>query len=163
MTITSIGMPKDMLKSRDYFGKKLTKPALQKAVEFWHDKFMPTHFRPGAANKYKYRPRKTKTIIRKNRLAAKGLPEARLPLIWSGATKRQISRMIRVTGTAKTASGRMSGPRYIHMYSKGGDRPYLAGEITAVTKKEANELAKLIENEMTQKIQTDTTRTVERV
>jgi len=163
ITITSIGMPKDMFKTRDVMGQKLTKPVLQAAVAVWHEKMLPEHFKAHAANRYHYRSRKASTKKKKARAAARGNSEARLPLVYSGRLKREVTRMVRVTGTAKKATANMSGPRYVHMYSKGGDRPFLAGELTATTAAERDELVKFVDAEMTRRMNEDDSKTVTRV
>jgi len=161
VTITSVGMPKDMLKTRDDFGKKLTIPALQEAIKYWYDKMLGRHFRTGAAAKYGYKRRAIKTIKRKEGFAKLGNPDARLPLIMSGRMKREVTRMIRVSGTGKRAHGVMTGPMQLSI--KRSNYPDLAGEIAAVTQAEAQELANLVAEIIVRKINSDKTTTVTRI
>ncbi|MBI9016896.1 MAG: hypothetical protein JEZ07_06500 [Phycisphaerae bacterium] len=159
-TIVSIGMPAEMFKQRDSFGKKLVKPALITAAEYWQKRILPWHFKPSAAKKYNYRKRTEKTIKKKERLARRN-PDAKLPLIESGATRRQLNRMVRIAGTSKKVTAYLSGPSYVHMYSKGGG-VYLAGEITATIDKEAEKLAGIVDTFITQRLNRDTTKKVTR-
>jgi len=162
ITITSIGMPRDWLKTSDDMGKKIVKPVLQTLVNYWHTKFLPRHFRTGAFAKYNYKPRTARYLKRKQRMAEHGNYQARLPLVFTGALKSQVSRMISISGTGKKATGRMSAPRYIYMYGKGGNHPYLAGEVTTVSPDEAEKLTKLADDMMSKAMRDRTETTVTR-
>ncbi len=155
VTTVSVGMPKDMFRSRDEFGKKLTKPALQDGVMHWHKKFLPRHFRSGAAEKYGYDKRKKKTLQRKRRLAERGNADARLPLVMTGRTRNKTRRMIQVSGTNKRARGRMQAPYYM--------TDQLINEITAVTQQEVDKTAKVVGESMRSRMYASRTRTVKRV
>lgn len=157
--IISIGMPKDWLKSRNDFGDKIIKGVLQQLAKEWHNRFLPQHFVAGAAQRYNYKARTIAYKKRKERVAATRNPEARLPLVWSGDLKRQTVRMAILSGTAKKATARMQAPRYVHMYAKGGNHPHIAGELTRVTRDEADILAKMAEALMTAELnnRTETT------
>lgn len=154
--IKYIGTPREWLKRG--FAAKFLKPVLQNAVKLWHDKMLPRHFEAGAAQKYGYLPRAASTIKRKLRATgARGLsPDARLPLIWTGRLKREVTRMIRVSGTGKRGRGSMTGPPWLSY------RPHLAKEVTAVTRKEAEEMAKYIKHLVVHHLNNDRTTTTVR-
>ena len=160
--ITSIGMPKDLLKGKDALGQRIFKPALLAGAEHWVDSMLPRHFEPHAANRYHYQQRKPGTIRKKSRQAAR-FPDARLPLVFSGKLRREISRMARYSGSNRKVTAYLSGPRYVHMYSKGDNHPFLAGELTTTTNAERQELAKVSENEAIRLLNSDKTKSVRTV
>ncbi len=134
-------MPADILKAKDDFGDKLTRPAMLEAIELWHNKFLPGHFRPGASQKYNYSKRAISTMNRKEGIARTGRRDALLPLVHSGRMRREVSRVIRVSAlkTGKRAHGVMSGPRQLSIRRPG--YPDLQRELTAITREEAQQLA----------------------
>lgn len=101
--VTDTNGPKIMAKNLN--------PALQEAlregVKFWHRTLAPGHFRMGAAGKYGYAKRNRKAYLRRWPEKA-GKPD----LVFRGILKMQILGSIRVSGTAKLASGRLHGPPY---------------------------------------------------
>jgi len=158
--VTSIGMPSVLLKARDGFGQKIVKPVLQELVAYWHANFLPRHFQPGAAAKYGYQKRKPATWRRKRRAAAAGNAEAMLPLIMRGDTKRQVSRAIRISGTAKSATGRMQAPRVVTHTLRAG-LPNYAQEITTVSADEQRGLARLCRNMIIERMNANQEKTTE--
>jgi len=144
MKITSVGMPTEILS-----GRGLAAPirlALTEAIEVWHGKMLPRHFRGGAAERYGYRPRKAATVKRKYRFAAAtGNYEARLPLVWTGRLRRMVTSAVCVTTSRAKGRGHLRAPGYAHMYSRGGNRPYLAGEVLTVIDDEAEALGRVVE------------------
>jgi hypothetical protein len=88
---------------------------------------------------------------------ARGLaPDARLPLIWTGRLRREVTRAVRVSGTGKKGRGSMSGPPWLSY------RPHLAKEITAVAREEAEELADYVKHQVELLMKYDKTKTVRR-
>lgn len=162
-TITSIGMPADWIKGRNGL-RAMTRQALQQTIAYWHKYQLPGHFKAGAKRRYDYRQREESTMIRKQRYARKtGRSEARYYLVWSGRLRREVSRSIRISGTGKRARGIIRGPRYLYMYSKGGDRPFLGGEITAVDASDVQELVSFLDKKMTRAIQSNRQKTTRQV
>lgn len=159
--------------------KSAVKAANIDAVEEWHEEYLPVHFTSSAPRKYRYAKRvgEGEPETRVSRYTIPGNFRVRhsarnnayywrkkrqkghtLPLVWSGRSKREMIRRIRVTGTSKSASGTMYPPRYFYMYQKpgvyrvkGGDgkrerviyrQPIdKADEATRITREEARSLA----------------------
>ncbi len=77
-------------------------------VRHWHSKFMPAHFRRGAARVYSYKRRGPTYARQKSR-------RGKLPLMWKGTTKAQARALFHVTGTATRVRGKFILPSYIRM------------------------------------------------
>lgn len=142
------------MKSVDEFGKRIAKPVLQEAVDYWHSNFMPKHFEPGAPQRYGYRGRTPKYLKAKYRAALRGKPQARNPLTFSGKMREMVTQMITISGTNKKAVGTMKGPQYLYMYSLSGlggvsTRPNMGLELTTVTREESDKIAAFIKKRMT--------------
>jgi len=138
------GSPRGMVKQF----RRLVKEGLINLVSnFWHQQVLPGHFKPEAKRKYKYAPRDLKYTRRK----AKRKPMAG-PLEFSGRSKRMLTRTIRVSGTAKKATGAMQAPRYFWMTPK--NHPDKPAEVTAVTKRETLTMAKMLNSRVTKRLNT---------
>jgi len=135
------GSPKGMVKEF----RQLVKAGLFWLIRNWHRETLPGHFKKEAERKYKYMGRTPKY----SRYKAKRRPMAG-PLEFSGRSKRELTRKIRVSGTAKKASGAMTAPRYFWMTPAG--HPNKPEEITAVTKKETLDMAKKLNERVTKQL-----------
>ena len=140
--------------------KKDLRPAAKAALaaigELWHDRILPGHFTEKAKAKYKYRKRGKVHTDRKRRLYGH-----EKPLVFSGEMQRDVTRMARITSTARGARVAMSGPRYLYAYRKDYNQPDKAAEIIAVTAQEANHLAEEMDRLMTERLNKNAeTRTV---
>jgi len=122
------------------------KASLAVVGETWHDKTLPEHFKPAAAGRYKYRDRTETYRKRKRRVHG----HAR-PLEYSGEMKRQVLRMARVTSTGRGARVALKGPRYLYAYRKAG-QPDKAAELIAVTPAEAEDMAQVLDREITARL-----------
>lgn len=158
--VTKIGMPSGLLKARDGMGQKIIKPVLQELVMFWHREMLPRHFKAGASRRYNFAQRKAGTWARKRRAVAAGKPDAMLPLVLRGDTRDMVSRAIRVSGTAKSATGRMAAPRVVTHAVRAG-RPNLAAEITTVSPDEQRTLARMAADMIAARMNQNTDRQVE--
>ena len=154
--ILSIGMPREILKGRGM--RKYIKETMLEVGKYWHEKMLPRHFEPGAANRYKYKKRTIKHIKTENRMVRAGrLPaEAVLPLVYTGKTRRQAKRA-EYGGTAKKFSVKLRLSNIYKRFSK-GKPSYLPAEITKVTHAEEKILAKVFEGIMAGKLNRDKTR-----
>jgi hypothetical protein len=160
-TIISIGMPADWLKRGGF--TPMVKAVLQEAISYWHKNLLPGHFERTAKDRYHYRQRQESTMRRKIGYAHKsGRHEATNYLVWSGQLRREVSRAIRISGSGKRATGAMTGPRYLYMYAKGGDRLFLGGEIGATDRKDMHQLVKIFDRDMTRAIEENRETTVKR-
>lgn len=122
---------------------KLSKHILQDLISWWHRRMFPGHFERSAHAKYGYQSRDRKYVMKK----LKRFKQA-IDLIKTGEMQRDLTTMIRISGTAKKGRGTMTGPRYLSMIRRDPTRPHLAAELLAVTKAEEMKLAKRYEEDM---------------
>lgn len=150
-------MPVEIRGSINYVGspdhtakifRPILKEELQNVIRFWHKDMLPNHFTTTAVNRYGYQKRSKKYMIRKARKF--GHQRA---LVFSGEMERQVTRMIRVSGSSKRARGRLSGPRYLFAYRKDVGQPDKAADLTAVTQEEVLTMAKFLDQKMTKRLQ----------
>jgi len=127
--------------------KAEVKAGLAEVGDHWHGSILPGHFDRGAANKYKYKRRSRKYNERKLRRRGH-----KIPLVDTGQMARMVKRMARVTSTSKGARVALKGPRYLHQYRKDFGQPDKAAEIIKVTAKEAGDLARLLDEIVTKKL-----------
>lgn len=130
------GSPAGML--REF--RQLVKVGLFELINNWHTQIMPHHFEPAAKERYKYDPRTVNYL----RYKKKRYPMAG-PLEFSGESKRQLMRMVRVSGSSKRASGTMNAPPYFWMRPAG--HPNKGRELVQTTVDEVMAMAKRL-NEM---------------
>jgi len=141
-TVVIEGSPRGMVKQF----RQLVKEGLVNLIKnYWHREILPGHFKPEAKQRYKYAPRSIKYL----RYKAKRRPMAG-PLEFSGKSKRQLTRTIRVSGTSKKATGAMTAPGYFWMTPKG--HPNKAEEATKVTKKETLAMAEMLNDRVTKRL-----------
>lgn len=125
--------------------RPIVKEVLQETVEEWHDNVLPSHFKPSARTRYKYRPRSLKYKKRKQRQRFHDNS-----LEFTGEMKRKTVRQARITGSAKSARATMLAPWYATKNFRGKDT--YADEMTAVTPSEANKMAKKLSEEIPKKL-----------
>jgi len=136
------GSPKGMAKQF----RQLVKEGLVNIIRnYWFQQILPDHFKPEAKQRYKYEPRSVKYL----RYKRKKRPMAG-PLEFSGRSKRELTRKIRVRGTAKKASGAMSAPRYFFMTPAG--QPNKPRELLQTTKDEVLKMANMLNNRVTKRL-----------
>lgn len=109
----------------------------------WNKKIKGRHFRSGAATKYGYKPRTAAWMRRKLRSPIRA-PDARLPLIYTGALKRQVLRSRNIKAFPTRATVDLQTPPYVksrpNPNGRGRNRPNMGQEITAITADEIHEL-----------------------
>ena len=119
---------------------RAVKAANQGTIAEWHRRYLKSHFTSQAFHRYAatYTPRSRQY----NRWKLRKLGH-RKPLVKTGATQRSTRMSIRLTGTSKSAKGRMHAPWYINVnrHRRDGRRPMKNEEITAVTASEIQTLA----------------------
>ena len=144
---------------------KELRPAIKRAnfrvIHRWHRQFMLIHFTERAKRRYKYQARSGEALpeftvnpdtgrtvrSRKYHWIKKRRKGHTKPLVWSGDARRYARRQIKVTGTAKRATGTMKLPGYFYKYRKGPTtegRPPIdkADELTRTILTEIRQLAK---------------------
>ena len=131
-----IGGPKAMKASL----RPIVKEALQDMGALWHRRYLPQHFRPGAASKYGYQPRSAAYMKRKA-----SRKRHQRPLEFSGDYKREVSRKAVLSGTSKRVRVVMDvGPAwYATRTWKTRRAPDIPAETTATTPTEVKRLARI--------------------
>jgi len=125
--------------------RPIIKKALAEVVEEWHEETLPGHFTERGRRRYKYRARR-KSYARTKR-SNYGHND---PLVKTGTLRRQAKRMVRTTGSSKSAKANMTVPWYATKRFGGRD-PY-ADEMTAVTLSESRAMAKKLKNKIDKKL-----------
>jgi len=129
--------------------REASKDAWLAAGAFWHETILPKHFEPQAGPEYGYAFRTRKYL--KQKLTAKG--HAR-PLVYKGELERAVKRMRDLTGSRARGDDeggvnvKLSGPRYLHQRQQPG-QPNLAAELSAVSKRDADAIAEVIDQRVT--------------
>ena len=144
LTVTYRG-PGDMqLKKREF--APAVKNALQSMLlDVWHPDFLPFHFELAAYSRYKAvapelfrrrysRPRKGETAF------------VRRPLTWTGELKRNVTRVLRVSGTSKRVRGIMPGSQKANF----GTHHNMVEELRIVNKTEAKVMAHHVDKRVTE-------------
>ena len=138
--ITEKGSPRQHAKEL----RRARKIAYAEAAEYWHRRLLPKHFTTGAEERYGYQPRTEGYKYRKAR--AKGHTR---PLVWSGETRRMVMRSASISTTAKGATVKMRGPKYLYAYHKNRWEPHKAEELTFTTKGEIHRMGQLVDRKVT--------------
>lgn len=152
--VTLIGAPQHH--KRDF--PKVMKASLADLVRFWHKKHLKSHFRKGAAQKYKYRKRSAEYLQTKRRKYGHTQP-----LVATGLTRKQVGRFIFPKGTSKSVRGTMHAPWYVRMVPKTRKAPAMGKEITATAPDEYAGMAKRLETTVVEGLRNIKTREVIRL
>jgi len=87
--------------------------------KLWLEKFLPDHFTPGAAAKYRHQPRTRLYIVKKARRLARGRGNAdaqrlgAVDLVFSGRMYRELTQNAQVIAYPGRATIKMVGPYYL--------------------------------------------------
>jgi hypothetical protein len=129
--------------------RKYIRAALRLALFEWHDRFFRNHFNEGAFFRYAevYKRRRTKGRRREN----KNTPNVR-----TGRMRRMLDQSFRVEGSITEMRGVMTGPPYTDVTRPG--QPNKAEEITFVSQSEQRILARDMERQLAELLNTDTTK-----
>jgi len=128
------------------FNAKL-KQVLQDAIRLWHAGMLPHHFGTLAQVQARYPGVYEKRTAKYMRRKAKKYKHQRM-LDFTGQTRIQVTRAIRISGTSKGASGRMTGANRGLNFRR-TDQPDMRAELLTVNQQEADELARYVDAEMT--------------
>ena len=111
---------------------------------WWHEKILPGHFKEGAGRVYSvYEPREPSTVKRKRRRFGHNRPN-----VYTGELMHQVLRTEDVRPTSKGASVVLHGPSYLYKRWATGTRMSRVKkhlELTAITKKEARQMARIMD------------------
>ena len=121
--------------------------ALAQAMGEWHGKTLPKHFQPSAGGRYHYKPRTAAWNKHKRKKVGHNNP-----LVYSGDLKRQVTRLIEIKTlrTKPKATGRMRGPRYLHMKPSANYRHNYAAELLRMTHAETHAIARRVDQLVTE-------------
>ena len=120
---------------------RMRREAMKRAGAYWQQKMLPKHFQPGAIRTYGM---KRRTAAYQKRKKAKGIRHA---VVWSGQLKSLMLRRQIVRAFPTRATINIPGPSYLSMRPK-GNRPNLGEEVTAVIKRDEDELTKIHDQEL---------------
>jgi hypothetical protein len=138
--------------------RDITRDSYRAVGQYWVDNMLQRHFEPGAAERYRYQFRSRAYRIRKDRAFAAGKPMSKggapviagsnQPNVLTGYMRREMSRSIVIRGFPTRATVIMYGPNYLttRFYKKA--QPDKPKELTTVTDGERRELAKVLEQEI---------------
>lgn len=138
---------------REWVG--ISKSAWEKVGERWHEKILPRHFEKSAPSVYGYAPRSSRYM--KAKATAKGHQR---PLVYKGDLERAVERQrdvssVRARGDDVGAVNvKLSGPRYLHQRPQ-ARQPNLAAELSAVSERDADELAEVLGDFVTDELGKD--------
>lgn len=109
----------------------------------WHRRFLPMHFRSGAASKYGYKRRSKRYITRKVKKVGTAAP-----LYFTGLLRRQVRRTPRQSGTAKRGRIAMTVPWYAGLKIRTRNAPDIRAEILKIVRSEENRLVRAMETKL---------------
>lgn len=126
--------------------RRVTKAAHEAEGRLFVERFLPQHFRSGAASKYGYRPRRPRTIERKQALAKLGKVEGRgqIPLVWSGLFKASMLSHRLLRGYPTRVRIDFNAPRYAPARQRTSKQPHMSDEALRVTPAERQELGEVL-------------------
>ena len=123
----------------------IVKEGMREILDFWHNKYLPKHFTKAGAREYKYEDRSSTHMKKKIKYYRHADP-----LVYTGDMKKMLKQMLFISGTAKKATGKMRGPKYLH--TKGRNQPDKADEITRISRPEIQIFAQRMDKHITKKI-----------
>ncbi len=112
----------------------------------WHADFLPLHFEPFSASKYRYQPRTPRYLTRK---ATKAQRDPRIKKggkvanVYTGLLEESMKRFADIKAYPSRVSVRMRGPRYITMRRYQSNQPDKAAEILTIIDSERRTLIKV--------------------
>lgn len=112
-------------------------------VRYWHERILKKHFSPSAPGRYGYKQRSRGYLARK-RKSKPGAPD----LVWSGLTRRQVTRAIFIRTRGTRAVGVMIVPSYVRIRPRQRNAPNLANELLATTPQEVQEIGEFIKQRL---------------
>ena len=124
--------------------RDILKKAHEDVGDYWHEKMLPKHFKPGASQKYKHAARTPGYLKKKERLAARGTVKRvsgqLQDNVFTGRMRADLKRSRIVRGYPSRTTITMHGPRYVTMRVHKSNQPDKAKEITTITPEEEQEL-----------------------
>lgn len=138
--------------------RDICKKANADVGEYWLKKYLLGHFRPGAAEKYKYRPRSESYLKNKKRLSGKWfvakVSGQIVDNVFTGKMRAAVRKNRLTRGFPTRVTVTMFGPKYLTTRFRNVDQPNKPAEITAVTPDEENDLAEYASKRMAHYLRT---------
>ena len=125
----------------------ILKEEMRGLIDFWHENYLKKHFTKAGARDYKYKDRSEGHMKKKIKYFRHADP-----LVFTGDMKRMLLRRIAISGTAKKATGRLTGPRYLYQYRKDYNQPHKAEEVTRTTQPEVLIFARRLDKKITKRV-----------
>ena len=104
MVLEEKGTPRQLISK---LRTRILKAALERGGDYWHDRILPRHFRPGARHKYGHRRRSKSYQRKKEKIFRHNIDN-----VWTGRMMDQVTSGRWLSGTAKRITVRMSVPWY---------------------------------------------------
>jgi len=122
----------------------------------WQRRFLPVHFKRGAAQRYKYQRRRPGYQRRKRYYGRVGrddqgqsvVKRGRVDLVYSGTFERLVTRPQIVRGYPSRCTIRIAGPRHVTMRPKDPRKPHMAAEALEVHRNEQRVLTERMAERM---------------
>lgn len=136
--------------------REMTRAGHQAQGKLWHSKHLPDHFRPGAAERYRHKPRTQKYLEQKRKLAnrRKVRRGGKMDNVFTGHLEQMMRTAAEVRAFPTRVSITMTGPRYITMRPYKSNQPDKAKELTTVTHAQERELARIMDRVVTEELKT---------
>lgn len=122
----------------------------------WVQQFLPLHFKPFSATKYKYRRRSPNYLARKERDADAGridASHANLPLVRTGNMRDVVLHIAYVKPFPSRVRIDLNGPDYLRMRPRTFKLPDMAKEIFTVLPSEQRTLEATLDRKVTEGIE----------
>lgn len=134
---------------------KMKAAAHHKAAAYWRQHFFPKHFQSSARTRYGYQARGRGYLIKKQRMAAKGLiPSPPTDEVFTGAMKQSLLASATIRSYPTRAAVTMTGPRYALMRPYKSGQPNKGDELTRVTPDELTKLEQVLQAEGERQLKT---------
>lgn len=129
--------------------KKELRPAAERGLreigEFWHQEYLPLHFRSFARHRYNYEKRSPSYNQQKSRIWGH-----RLPLVWSGTMREELLGMAEIRANSKRVKIKLDANAL--RFSRRANYPDMRAEVAAIAPEEPQRFAELLDENVTQQL-----------
>jgi len=127
--------------------RQILKQSWFETARYWFRNILPKHFTRSGAQEYRYQPRTAAYMRRK---ARKGHQD---PLVFTGRLKRTAMNVRDIRHTAKGATVHLRGlPTYVIQRRWGTASPFMAAELTKLSKNDRDRLVQVMDKRLQQNI-----------
>lgn len=127
--------------------REMQRAGMRAVGEYWFKEMLPRHFTPQAKHIYQHKPRSTKYIDRKRKLAQRGqaILGGMVDNVLTGAVMNSVKNRAVIRGFPTRCTVYMHGPNYLRINFKAkSNQPNKKQEILTTTPKEAEVLKKVL-------------------